>query len=172
MAINFPEGTQNYPTGIIQVVSASDTARRELTSTLYDWTACQVSITRKATDSKLLILGQYFVLTTEHDWDGYFYSSLDGIIIRGDASGGKARGHWSSGTDNKNYQNYACVEFSAHVLYTPSNSTSSITITPRLDSEGNNNRTYRINKDGWNGNDEQAHTLVSTTTVLEIGAVT
>ena len=26
--------------------------------------------------------------------------------------------------------------------------------------------------DGWNGNDEQAHTLVSTTTVLEIGAVT
>ena len=60
MAINFPEGTQNYPTGIIQVVSASDTARREVSSVLYDWTACQVSITRKATDSKLLILGQYF----------------------------------------------------------------------------------------------------------------
>ena len=87
MAINFPEGTQNYPTGIIQVVSASDTVRRELTTTLYDWTACQVSITRKATDSKLLILGQYFVLTTAHDWDGYFYSSLDGIIRRGDSSG-------------------------------------------------------------------------------------
>ena len=81
MPIIFPEGTQNYPTGIIQVVSTSDTARRELTSSLYDWTACQVSITRKATDSKLLILGQYFVLTTAHDWDGYFYSSLDGIII-------------------------------------------------------------------------------------------
>ena len=172
MSIDFPTGRQIHPGGVIQIVSTSDTARRDVSTNLYDWSACAVTISRRYTSSKLLILGQYFVLATANDWDGYFYSSLDGTLIRGDSSGQRARGHWSSGTDNKNYQSYACVEFSAHYLYTPSNTTASITITPRLDSEGNNNRTYRINKDGWNGDDEQAHTLVSTTTVMELGNIT
>ena len=82
MSIDFPTGRQIHPGGVIQIVSNSDTARREVTSTLYDWTDCAVTITRRYTSSKLLILGQYFVLTTGNDWDGYFYSSLDGIVAR------------------------------------------------------------------------------------------
>lgn len=156
---------------ILQVVSASDTTRTNITqSTVYSWSALAITITRRQTSSKLWCVGSFYVSSTGGDWDGYLNSSLDGIIIRGDASGSRARGHWSTGTDNAQYSSYATPSHSVNYLYTPSNTTATITITPQLDPEGSNSTTWKLQKDGWDGGDEQAHTLVSTFTVIEVSA--
>lgn len=154
---------------VLQIASASDTTRTNVTTTAnYDWTALSVTITRKQTTSKLWCIGSFYVSSTGGDWDGYLVSSLDGILIRGDASSSRGRGHFSTGTDNAQYSSYATPSHSINYLYTPSNSTATITITPQIDPEGN--QTLKFQKDGWDGNDQQAHTLVSTFTVMEISA--
>jgi hypothetical protein len=102
------------------------------------------------------------------DWDGVLYSSLDGIIVRGDVSGSRARCHWSTGTDNGSYSSYTMPFFSATILYTPSNTTSSITINPRITPEASG--TIYFQKDAWDGSDTQAHTGVSSLIVMEVSA--
>lgn len=157
---------------ILQVNQAYDTARRSVALTggvPYDWTALSVTTNRVSTTSKLLI---QFSGTMRNDsgvdWDGVLYSSLDGIIVRGDANGSNARGHWSTGTDNAQYSSYVMPCFSATILYTPSNSTSSITINPRITADGSTNMLFQ--RDNWNGADQQAHTGVSSLIVMEVSA--
>ena len=156
---------------ILQVNQAYDTARRAVSMTggvPYDWTALSVTTNRVSTTSKLLIQFSGTLRSDGSDWDGVLYSSLDGIIVRGDANGSNARGHWSTGTDNAQYSSYVMPCFSATILYTPSNSTSSITINPRITSELSG--TMLFQRDNWNGADAQAHTGVSSLIVMEVSA--
>ena len=161
----------NQSGSILQVNQAYDTARRDVSATggvPYDWTALSVTTNRVSTSSKLLIQFSGTVTSNAIDWDGVLYSSLDGIIVRGDVSSSRARCHWSSGTDNGQYSSYAMPCFSATILYTPSNSTSSITINPRVTIESSG--TLSFQKDRWDGNDTQAHTGVSSLIVMEVSA--
>lgn len=156
---------------ILQINQAYDTARRDVSVTggvAYDWTALSVTTNRITTTSKLLIQFSGTMTSSNIDWDGVLYSSLDGIIIRGDVSSSRARCHWSTGTDNAQYSSYAMPCFSATFLYTPSNSTSAITVTPRITPEISG--TLIFQKDNWNGNDTQAHTGVSSLIVMEVSA--
>jgi hypothetical protein len=156
---------------VLQVNQAYDTARRDVSVTggvAYDWTALSVTTNRVSTTSKLLIQFSGTVTSNGIDWDGVLYSSLDGIIVRGDVSSSRARCHWSTGTDNAQYSSYAMPCFSATILYTPSNSTSSITINPRIVAEGSG--TISFQKDRWNGDGGQAHTGVSSLIVMEVSA--
>jgi len=156
---------------ILQVNQAYDTARRDVSVTggvAYDWTALSVTTNRVSTSSKLLIQFSGTMKSNGIDWDGVLYSSLDGIIVRGDVSGSRARCHWSSGTDNAQYSQYAMPCFSATILYTPSNTTTSITINPRITPEASG--TLSFQKDRWDGADTQAHTGVSSLIVIEVSA--
>jgi hypothetical protein len=161
----------NSTGSILQVNQAYDTVRRDVSATggvPYDWTALSVTTNRVSTSSKLLIQFSGTVTSNGIDWDGVLYSSLDGIIVRGDVSSSRARCHWSSGTDNAQYSSYAMPCFSATILYTPSNSTSSITINPRVTPESSG--TLSFQKDRWDGDGTQAHTGVSSLIVMEVSA--
>ena len=56
MALNFPEGTQNFPTKIIQVLSAEKTTSFSTSSNSFvDVTGLSVSITPKSSSNKVLV---------------------------------------------------------------------------------------------------------------------
>ena len=57
MAINFPEGTQNYPTNIVQTRSSISNSRYSVNSTSWnDVSGLSVSITPENTGSRILVM--------------------------------------------------------------------------------------------------------------------
>ena len=59
MAINFPEGTQDLPSKIVQVVQATYTGSSTHASSSFTDTGIQVSITPKSSSSKVLIMTSF-----------------------------------------------------------------------------------------------------------------
>jgi hypothetical protein len=167
MAINFPEGTQNLPSRAVQVVSATKRNAFSTTSTsMTDVPGLSVSITPKASDSKILIFGG---VCFGHNNDGTWLvafrlvrNSTDSIMIgdadgsRGRHSGGNQRG---GGRDDTDWW---------PLLYLDSPSTTSAT-TYKIRIQAESPRTVYVNRGTeTDGNQVITGRFCSTITAMEI----
>jgi len=164
----------NMPSGSpLQIVTASDSAYRSISAagqTEYDW--IEATINRQRSDSKIMILfaGQY-AQSSNTDSTIRLRSSLDGRLSEGDNSS-TMLGAWSSGTDHAGSSTWAgdgrywMPTVNIQFLYTPSDSTSQISIKTVFFSEGS--QTFYPNGDGWRGSGQQQHNVQSNMTLMEI----
>lgn len=168
------------PTGsVIQVVTGYDGSYSSLSvgaGTTTNWVSA--TINRKTTNSRILIMfSGCYGQSTGVDSGVRINSSLDGRLTaaEGNSSGnGAMRSVYSIGTDRGGTNSLAGTSayfmdpVSFHYLYTPSNTTSSITITTQIYVEGA--MTIYPNGDGWRGSGEQSHNTGAHLILMEISA--
>jgi hypothetical protein len=160
---------------VIQVVSASDRDYRSASvaaNSELNWVS--LSITRKLPTSRIFIIfsGQYGT-SNANDCSTRLVSSLDGYLGGGTVGGSRDfNSIHSPGTDKGYGQTagsgtYSMIPSAFSFLYTPSNSTLSITLTTRIWVEAAS--TVYPNGDGWRGGDLQAHNTGAQIILMEIG---
>ena len=174
MAINFPEGTQNLPSKIIQV---KQSVKQDVTTTnssgTFDISGLSVSITPSASDSKILISSN--VCGHTHNGMGGAFKikrTIGGTsadLYLGNSSGGRSRssfsGHLYTGDGGGAAQ--IMMSASAKILDTPS-TTSAITYQVVMISRGTNLYCINRTEGDYSGNDNTRG--ISTITVMEVAA--
>lgn len=159
----------NFDNGVvIQTVFASDVSYRTVslgTNSTTTWVS--TSLTRKRSDSKILCMfnGSYSTNSTS-DTAVRLVSSLDGRLGQG-SNTATNQAIFSIGTDRGNISSYFMIPAGFTFLYTPSvNNTNSITFTVQIWVEFSS--VVYPNGDGWRGGGQQAHSVGSHLTLLEI----
>ena len=163
----------NQTGSALQVIQATDNTYRSVSAggaTETDWVAA--TITRTSTASKILcIFSGSFATSAATDCAVRLNSSLDGRLGEGtDAT--RTQSLYSPGTDKGGTSTLgggsAYTMFNSHFshLYTPSNTTATITMTVRIWTEVA--QTLYPNGDGWRGGGSQAHSTGSHLILMEI----
>lgn len=163
----------NQTGSALQVIQATDNTYRSVSAsgaTETDWVAA--TITRTSTASKILcIFSGSFATSAATDCAVRLNSSLDGRLGEGtDAT--RTQSLYSPGTDKGGTSTLAggsaYTMFNSHFshLYTPSNTTATITMTVRIWTE--TAQTLYPNGDGWRGGGAQAHSTGSHLILMEI----
>ena len=174
MAINFPEGTQNLPSHIVQVKQSIKT---DVTTTnsvgTFDISGLSVSITPNASDSKILVLSN--VCGHTHNGQGGVWqikrtvSGSSTTLSLADSSSSRMRssfsGHLYTGDGGGAAQ--IMMSASASILDSP-NTTSAITYQVVMISRGTN--LYCVNRTEGDYNSDDNTRGVSTITVMEVAA--
>ena len=159
---------------VLQVVQADDLDYRSFSAAAgsnTDWVSA--TIVRKLATSKIMVVfsGGY-ASSNNSDTATKLYSSLDGYIGAGSNSA-ITQSVSSPGTDKGIAQTagagtYSVIPSAFSYLYTPSNTSSIITLTVRIYTEGA--QTVYPNGDGWRGGGTQAHSVGAHLVLMEIGA--
>ena len=166
MAINFPEGTQSFPSNIIQVQSTRYSGVFSATGGFATVTGLNCSITPKSTSNKIFVMlhvgGGYY------DSNTMVYRLLRGStqFYRGDADGNRPRvSHRTDGRKSGDSNHIFGVFI--HAIDDPS-TTSQVTYKVEITGEGQNKQMY-INreKDSSNTSDPAQARTVSTMTLME-----
>lgn len=174
MAINFPEGTQNLPSSIVQVKQSIKTDVTTTNSSgSFDISGLSVSITPNASDSKILVLSN--VCGHVHNGMGGSFqikrtiSGSSTTLSLGDASSNRSRssfsGHLYTGDGGGAAQ--IMMSASASILDTPS-TTSAITYQVVMISIGSSLYCVNRTEGDYDSNDNTRG--VSTITVMEVAA--
>ena len=169
MAINFPEGTQNLPAQIVQVVQTVKTDTFTTTTNGYtDVTGLSVNITPNSTSSKILVMTS---VNFSHSHGSRCVTrvvrrenSTDSVISQGDAAGNRVQGMMFG---RHVEVNGATIPMSIQILDSPS-TTNALTYkfqVGRIDAS-----TLAINM-GRNDANESTHARgISTITVMEVAS--
>jgi hypothetical protein len=154
---------------VIQVVTAVDTAYRTFSSSAGTNTIwVQATIARKSTTSKIKIdfTGMYGS-GDGNDNDIRLNSSLDSWIGGAGGNSSATGTIYTGGTDNQGWGGtWTMRPVATSYLYTPSGTTSSITISVYFYTEGT--QTIYANRDGWGGGGTQSHNTVATLVLSEV----
>lgn len=159
----------------IQMVSAVDRAYRASSvaaNSNTDWVSA--TITRILPTSRILcIFTGGFGTSNANDCSTRLFSSLDGYIGGGtdSGSGRDVESIVSPGTDKGFGQTagggtYSIIPSAFSYLYTPSNTTLTITLTTRIWVEAAS--TIYPNGDGWRGTGQQAHNVGAQLILMEM----
>jgi len=165
----------NQTGSILQVVQARDNAYRSVAAgagSETDWVAA--TITRTNTSSNILcIFSGSFGTNSANDVAIRLNSSLDGRQGEG-ANTAITQSIMSPGTDKGGVSTlggaglYIMFNSAFSYLYTPSNTTASITMTVRIWAEAAT--TLYPNGDGWRGGGAQAHSTGAALILMEVAA--
>ena len=167
MAIVFPEGTQNLPSGVIQCQSVSTGAFSTFSGQNSWQNIISHNITPKSGSSKILIIANIMF-----GWTSYYNaigmrltrSNGGGVIGNGTVSGAQSSGFM--GMDDQNGGSANANQYSALFLDSPAtteNRTYYVQGTNSRDSE-----TWSVNGPRGNSNDAQCWKGISTLTLIEV----
>ncbi len=170
MAINFPEGTQNLPSKIIQVVQTvkTSTYTSSNTSGTFEVTGMNASITPKASSSKVLII---FSLNCDNQKDnsqGGFRIYRNGAHLTA-ASAPSAGNRYTCNTTVGANANRDQSGMNKNFFYLDSpNTTSSRTYALYIYKVTNDEITINMSTTDANQNDDPR--MISTVTLMEVAA--
>ena len=170
MAINFPEGTQNLPSKIIQVVQTVKTGTYTAanSSGTFEVTGMNASITPKATSSKVLII---FSLNCDNQKDnsgGGFRIYRNGSNIGG-ATAPSAGNRYTVNTDFGANANRDQSGMNKNFFYLDSPNTTGSTTYKLYIYKQSSDRWY-LNRSQQDANQNDDPRMISTVTLLEVAA--
>ena len=166
MAINWPEGTQNIPSKVIQVKQTLYTGVHSMSGNWSTVGGLNCAITPKSSSNRVIVICHMGILTYEANTVVIDLLVNGSSFYRGNSSGSRERtSHRSDGRksgDNNHGFGICCV------AYHHPNTTSSRTYGVRMTGEGRNRVGYvnRSKNDGNHG-DPYASRTASSMTIIE-----
>jgi len=151
MAVNFPEGTQNFPSNIIQVKQTVYTGLFSMSGNWATISGLNCVITPKSTSNRIMICCHIGILTYEFNTVVIGFLRNDTAIYRGDADGSRERvTHRSDGRQrgDNNHGFGICA-----IGYDAPSTTGGITYKVRMTGE-DRNKTGRVNRHLNNDNND------------------
>lgn len=166
MAINWPEGTQNLPSNVIQVKQTVYTGVHSMSGNWSNVTGLNCAITPKSSSNRMIVICHMGILTYEANTVVIDLLRNGSSFYRGNASGSRERvSHRSDGRksgDNNHGFGVCCV------AYNHPNTTSSVTYAVRMTGEGRNRVGYvNRGKNDPNITDPYGSRTASSMTVIE-----